>query len=136
MKKLLPLFLILFIAACEDEKDESANLNGTYKLNKADWDCDGDEDIQYLTVENSEGNARLTFWDYMGDECDDMEDCYEKESITLTKKGDNYSWGGSEISLTKTSTGMTISGTEGTDGWTEVWDTESSDIKTYSPVCD
>ena len=134
MKRILPILFLIFIIACEDEKDESANLNGTYKLNKADWDCGGDEDIQYLTVENSEGNAKLTFWDYMGDECDNYDDCYDKESVTLTKKGDNYSLNGSEISLTKTSTGMTISGTDGT-GWTEAWDTESSDIKTYGPAC-
>ncbi len=31
---------------------------------------------------------------------------------------------------------FTIGRTEGKDWWTEVWDTESSDIKTYSPVCD
>ena len=54
-------------------------------------DCDGMEDIWYVTVEvQSDDKIKVTDWDYMGDECDGSNDCYEKDSFVMTKDGNQY----------------------------------------------
>jgi len=85
MKKLIPVIIFHLILGCEDKKDDGAastapNLTGTYKLNKDSWNCDGSEDIIYITIEQQ--SNKVNVWDYYGDTCDDGTDYYWSERYT------------------------------------------------------
>ena len=157
MKKLLPLFLMLIMFACEDKKDDAVagGWKGTYKLSKESMGCDGDEDIQYLVVDEGDSKLSITSYDYDGDECDNGDDCYYKWSDTITKDGDGkyrfteinefqnirdeeeivIELEGTNIKVTITST-RTISGQNPIKYVDEeIWNKESSDLKSYSPTC-
>ena len=49
---------------------------GTYLLK--DFDCSG-YDIQYLTIDEN----GISFFDYLGDLCDDTVNCYSSQSFEL-----------------------------------------------------
>ena len=151
MKKLIVLISLLIGFACEDDKEDvSVNFDGTYKLSSKTWsiDCDGDEDVWYWAIS---GNT-ITETDYMGDECDDDEDCYDQSTFTLSggKDGvydlpDDFGDGPDSLSagdwtLTLKLNGKELSATikfSGSDGgFTQYWDKISDEIKTtYSPMC-
>ena len=151
MKKLIVLLSLLIGFACEDDKeDDSVNFDGTYKLSSKTWsiDCDGFEDVWYWAIS---GNT-ITETDYMGDECDDDEDCYDQSTFTLSggKDGvydlpDDFGDGPDSLSagdwtLTLKLNGKELSATiklSGSDGsFTQYWDKISDEIKTtYSPMC-
>ena len=140
MKKILSISILLFLFACEDDKaDETAavNLDGTYKLSMESADCgDGEFDVQYLTIDN----LMVSNWDYDGDDCDNGDDCYFAESFTATIDGD-------ALSVPNGPTVTMVMARNGTNGLkvsysyvggiigSEIWDYESSEIKTYSPIC-
>ena len=134
---------------CEDKKADSVNFDGTYKLSEGSMNCDGMTNIAYFTIDGTS----LVVWDYDGDECDDVEDCYGKQTITATQDGDSLTFKqtgpdfGSpneedEISGTITrhrTNGLKVELLIKEDGQTitesEIWDFESAEINTYSPVC-
>ena len=137
MKKMIMLFSLLLAFSCEDEA-AADTIDGTYKLSVASMDCDGDLDVWYITIDG----LTVTHWDYMGDECDDDEDCYGKDIWSVTKDGDalNIDLGDNEGTVV-----ITRNGTDGlktiwshpttTEEYGQIWDYESSEIKTFSPVC-
>ena len=140
MKKISIILSLLLIFACEDDKaDETAavNLDGTYKLSSKSWDCDGDEDIIYMTI----SGKNIIDCDYEGDECEDDEDCYAKESISLSGGEDGvYQFdadGSSGGTMTFELSGKELKHTMSFSGisWTRYWDHVSDKIETYSPVC-
>tara|TARA_B100000809_G_scaffold18108_1_gene16012 strand:- start:85 stop:510 length:426 start_codon:yes stop_codon:yes gene_type:complete len=139
MKKIIMLLSLLLAFSCED-KDEAATdtIDGTYKLSVASMDCGGDLDVWYITIDG----LTFTNWDYEGDECDDGADCYNKFILPATKDGDAL-----KIDL-EDNEGTVVFTRNGTNGlkatWshpdatteeTQIWDYESSEIKTFSPVC-
>lgn len=134
MKKILSISILLFLFACEDDKaDEPVILDGTYKLSEASMGCDGATDIQYVTIDG----LKVCRWDYDGDACDDGDDCYYKDSFIATKDGDalKIDFGDNEGSLVATRHGTNgLKVDFGGDGY-EIWDYESSEVKTYSPIC-
>ena len=139
MKRILSISILLFLFACEDDKDETAavNLDGTYKLSSKSWDCDGDENIIYMTI----SGKNITDWDYEGDECEDDNDCYAKESFTVSGGEDGvyqFEMYGLAGTLTLKLSGKELKNTMsfGESGaYTTYWDHVSDGIETYSPVC-
>ena len=139
MKKLLSISILLFLFACEDDKaDETAavNLDGTYKLSLESSECEGKLDVQYVTI----NGLKVSNWDYDGDDCDDGDDCYFTESFTATIDGDALSVSnGPSVTMVMTrngTNGLKVSFSyEGAIINSEIWDYESSEIKTYSPIC-
>ena len=109
--------------------------------------CDGMTDIAYFTIDGTS----LVYWDYFGDECDSDEpgegqDCYYKDPITATQDGDalTFKETGEEEEISGTITRHGTNGlkvelviTEDGDTFNEsqIFDFESAEIKTYSPVC-
>ena len=141
MKKILSiLFLILFIS-CEDKNENvtPSGLKGTYKLKKDYQFCDGKEDVWYISIEDQAGDKiKMNEWDYMGDECENEGDCYEKGNATFTKDGDKYSftdYGGTTI-IEKSGNGIKITLSLAIHGAEYfLYDRESNDVKEYSPIC-
>tara|TARA_B110000014_G_C19848467_1_gene439730 strand:- start:84 stop:521 length:438 start_codon:yes stop_codon:yes gene_type:complete len=144
MKKILSISILLFLFACEDDKAEettetAVNLDGTYKLSEASMECDGLTDDIFLTI----NGLTLTDWDYDGDECDDGDECYYKETLpSATKVGDTLKIDISDIqegfiwNITRNGTnGLKISTKFDGVEFSQIWDYESSEIKTYSPIC-
>jgi len=137
MKKTIMLFSLLLAFSCED-KDEAAavNLDGTYKLSMESSECDGELDVIYITIDG----LAISNWDYDGDDCDNGDDCYFAESFTATIDGD-------ALSVPNGPTVTMVMARNGTNGLkvsysyvggiigSEIWDYESSEIKTYSPIC-
>ena len=114
-------------------------LDGTYKLSLASMDCDGDLDVWYVTIDG----LTVTNWDYIGDECDDGDDCYYKWARAVTKDGDalKIDLEDNEGTVVFTRNGpigliATWSHPDATTEETQIWDYESSEINTYSPICD
>ena len=145
MKKLLAVSFFLFAISCEDSGDDDEtrlDLTGTYKLNKDSQDCDGLEDIIWLTIEkNTEANSRVRLWDYMGDECDDDEACYETDEVmNFATKANELSFAddGETIKITGNAGAggqITVSFSDGTDSFTQKYDFFESTVETFSPVC-
>ena len=87
-KNIVIIFSILFyLISCSDEKADShsdfpeidiPDYYGTYLYD--DEDCSG-SDIQYATL-NENG---ITFFDFLGDNCDDTVKCYSKDIYELTE---------------------------------------------------
>ncbi len=138
IQRICIIFMImgLFIG-CEDEKDDKSNgdfsaFKGTYKLSEESWDCDGAEDVQYITFTDA-GLAKL--WDFAGDSCDLDDDCYwadPAEQLTHSS-GDVYTdTDGVETTIQKSGDVLTLI----IAGFTMKWDKISDDVETYSPICD
>ena len=57
MKKYILLLSLFVLFSCEDEKEEEKKevsfWSGTYKLSAQSWDCNGDEDVQYIVAEET-----------------------------------------------------------------------------------
>ena len=143
MKKLIPVIIFLLILGCEDKKDEGAaptapDLTGTYKLNKDSWNCDGAEDVIYVTIEQQGSNSiKVNVWDYYGDACDDGTDCYWSERYTGNAEGSVYKIKDTGGTIIIEANGDGIKATINEDGQSNIenYNRESSDIKTYAPVC-
>ena len=148
MKKYFVLvfsFLFILITCTEDAADPQSDVvpidlpsyYGTYLYN--DEDCSG-SDIQYATI-NENG---ITFFDFLGDNCDDTVSCYAQDSYELTEvtadtflivsqdgsyitDGELYLNGDSSITLSY----------EDNNGPVEYsWDKIKDDIFSFDPVCD
>ena len=141
MKKILSILILLFLFACEDDKAAAVNFfDGTYKLSLESSDCNGQLDVQYITIDG----LKVTMWDYDGDDCDNGDDCYSTESFTATIDGDAFRVGEEGRFSTALTMVITRHGTnglkvsadyDGTITGSEIWDYEASDVKTYSPIC-
>ena len=135
MKKIIVLFSLLIAFSCEDKNEEEVvNLNGTYKLNKDSWNCEGLEDIIYVTIQKSTGGITLTDYDYEGDACEDGTDCYGKDSYELVADGNGYKFL-DYLKVEANGDGIKLIHIEDEGTYTENFDKESSDVKTFSPVC-
>jgi hypothetical protein len=146
IKFLLGFIIILFLSTCSDEAAgppsdipdiEFPMYYGTYLYNDAE--CGGG-DIQYATLDEDE----ITFFDYLGDECDDTVGCYATNTYELTElsqdtflivsevgssitNGEIYLDGDSSITLTY----------EGNNGIVEYsWEKIKDEIYSFTPVCD
>ena len=87
IKFLFGFIIILFLSTCSNEAAgppsdipdiEFPIYYGTYLYNDAE--CGG-ADIQYATLDEDE----ITFFDYLGDECDDTVGCYTTNTYELTE---------------------------------------------------
>ena len=134
-----PILLLssIILFSCEDDAKDGP-INGTFQLSKKSQECDGYEEIEYMTI----NNTTVTFYGYMNDACNadndsDAEDCYEKDSETLARDGDVFTgYDGETITLSLSGKELTVAITD-EDGYTDkmYYDHISDDMKTYSPVC-
>jgi len=75
-------------------------------------DADGFEDVFYIEI-FADGN--VTSWDYLGDEFDAEENCYESFSYTVQNLGSNrYDFPGEDITVTASGNVLTVTDAEGT----------------------
>ena len=79
----------------------------------------------------------MNVWDYYGDACDDGTDCYWSERYTGNAEGSVYKIKDTGGTMTIEANGDGIKATINEDGQSNIenYDRESSDIKTYAPVC-
>ena len=139
----LYLFVIsLFLWSCSDDsieqKSEYYSIHfGTYLYQ--DEDCSGD-DIQYATF-NSKG---ITFFDYLGDNCDDTTECYSMDTYELTEITqdsflivlDNVNTiTDGLININEDST-MVVSYSRDSGPEEYKWDKISEDILSFTPTCE
>ena len=135
--KAILLLSSIILFSCEDDAKDGP-INGTFQLSKKSQECDGYEEIEYMTI----NNTTVTFYGYMNDACNadndsDAEDCYEKDSETLARDGDVFTgYDGETITLSLSEKELTVAFTD-EDGYTDkmYYDHISDDMKTYSPVC-
>ena len=135
--KAILLLSSIILFSCEDDAKDGP-INGTFQLSKKSQECDGYEEIEYMTI----NNTTVTFYGYMNDACNadndsDAEDCYEKDSETLARDGDVFTgYDGETITLSLSGKELTVAITD-EDGYTDkmYYDHISDDMKTYSPVC-
>tara|TARA_Y100000590_G_scaffold207244_1_gene234684 strand:- start:648 stop:1085 length:438 start_codon:yes stop_codon:yes gene_type:complete len=144
MKNIHIILSLLLIFACEDDKAadeaEPINLDGTYKLSEASMDCEGDTNDIYITIDG----LTVINWDYLGDDCDDGDDCYERDSYggNGIKDGNVINFK-SDIDGEEFNMAISRNGTNGLEieysymgeKMSEIYDYVSSEIKTYSPIC-
>ena len=84
-------FIFLLITCTEDAADPQSDVvpidlpsyYGTYLYN--DDDCSG-SDIQYATLDEN----GITFFDFLGDNCDDTVKCYSKDIYEITEFKEFY----------------------------------------------
>ena len=134
--KTILLISSIILFSCEDDAKDSA-INGTFQLSTKSQDCDGYEEIEYMTI----NNTTVTFIAYMNDACNkdndsDAEDCYEVDSVTLPRDGDVLTGDDGET-ITLSLSGKELTVTIAWDGESDrvYYDHISDDIKTYGPVC-
>ena len=135
IKTILLLFSIILLSCEDDAKD--GPINGTFQLSKKSQDCDGYEEIEYMTI----NNTTITFIAYMNDACNtdndsDAEDCYDASSETFPRDGDVLTGADGET-ITLSLSGKELTVTIAWDGESDrvYYDHISDDIKTYGPVC-
>jgi hypothetical protein len=138
-------FIFLLVTCTEDAADPQSDVvpidlpsyYGTYLYN--DNDCGG-SDIQYATISDD----GITFFDFLGDNCDDTVSCYAQDSYELTEvTADTFlivSQDGSYISdgelYLNGDSSITLS-YEYNNGPVEYsWDKIKDDIYSFIPVCD
>jgi hypothetical protein len=147
VKKRSGVFLILlgFIISCSDEASDALEPKnetmityyGTYLYE--DIQCSG-SDIQYATI-HSEG---ITFYDYLGDDCDDTVECYishsyelavlTNDTLLIMAEGNVEMTNG--IVFMASDSVLNIS-YDGIDGYEEYnWKKVGDDISTFTPICD
>jgi hypothetical protein len=138
-------FIFVLIACSDDSVDQQTDLAeieipeyfGTYLYN--DNDCGG-SDIQYATItENG-----ITFFDFLGDNCDDTVSCYAKDSYELTEvtadtflivsQDGSYIMGG-ELYLNVDSS-ITLSYEDNNGPVEYSWEKIKDDISSFTPLCD
>ena len=139
----LYLFVIsLFLWSCSydsiEQKSEYYSIHfGTYLYQ--DEDCSGD-DIQYATFD-SKG---ITFFDYLGDNCDDTTECYSMDTYELTEITqdsflivlDNVNTiPDGLININEDST-MVVSYSRDSGPEEYKWDKISEDILSFTPTCE
>ena len=135
--KTILLLSSIILFSCEDDAKDSA-INGTFQLSKKSQDCDGYEEIEYMTI----NNTTVTFYGDMGDECSedydsDIQNCYERDTETWARDCDVLSGTyGETVTLSLSGKELTVTITD-EDGYSDkmYYDPISDDIKTYSPVC-
>ena len=134
--KTILLLSSIILFSCEDDAKDSA-INGTFQLSTKSQDCDGYEEIEYMTI----NNTTVTWIAYMNDACNkdndsDAEDCYEVDSETFPRDGDVLTGADGET-ITLSLSGKELTVTIAWDGESDrvYYDHISDDIKTYGPVC-
>ena len=134
--KAILLLSSIILFSCEDDAKDSA-INGTFQLSEKSQDCEGYEEIEYMTI----NNTTVTFYEYMNDACNkdndsDAEDCYEVDSETFPRDGDVLTGAdGETITLSLSGKELTITIAWDGESDTVYYDHISDDIKTYGPVC-
>ena len=134
--KTILLLSSIILFSCEDDAKDGP-INGTFQLSKKSQECDGYEEIEYMTI----NNTTVTFYGYMNDACNadndsDAEDCYEKDSETLARDGDVFTgYDGETITLSLSGKELTVAITDTYGSDKVYYDHISDDIKTYGPVC-
>jgi hypothetical protein len=138
-------FIFLLITCSDDAADPQSDETpidiptyyGTYLYN--DNDCGG-YDIQYATLDEN----GITFFDYLGDDCDDTVSCYAKDSYELTEvtadtflivsQDGSYITGG-ELYLNVDSS-ITLSYEDNNGPVEYSWEKIKDDISSFTPLCD
>jgi hypothetical protein len=137
--------ILLLITCTEDAADPQSDVvpidlpsyYGTYLYN--DDDCSG-SDIQYATISDN----GITFFDFLGDNCDDTVSCYAQDSYELTEvttdtflivsQDGSYITGG-ELYLNADSS-ITLSYEDNNGPVEYSWEKIKDDIYTFTPLCD
>ena len=142
--KTIFLFIIpIFIVSCSEDKGvnpssgQAENYFGTYLYN--DNEC-SNADVQYLTME-SDG---VSFFDYLGDNCDDTENCYSSQnfeikvssidSLSIIPNNDSTYQNG-VIHIISDSL-ILVSYKNGTSRFEHSWKKINDDIYSFTPLCD
>ena len=146
IKFLLGFIIMFFFISCTDDTADPPSVMpdielpmyyGTYLFN--DVECGG-ADIQYSTIDEN----GITFFDFLGDNCDDTVSCYATNTYELAElspdtflivseegsiitNGEIYLDGDSAITLTY----------EGNNGTVEYsWEKIKDEIFSFTPACD
>ena len=134
--KAILLLSSIILFSCEDDAKDSA-INGTFQLSEKSQDCEGYEEIEYMTI----NNTTVTFYEYMNDACNndndsDAEDCYEVDSETFPRDGDVLTGAdGETITLSLSGKELTITIAWDGESDTVYYDHIGDDIRTYIPIC-
>ena len=134
--KTILLLSSIILFSCEDDAKDGP-INGTFQLSKKSQECDGYEEIEYMTI----NNKTVTFYMYMDDACSnwsdsDYDECYEVESETLARDGNVLSTTyGETITLSLSGKELTVAITDTYGSDKVYYDHISDDIKTYTPIC-
>ena len=134
--KAILLLSSIILFSCEDDAKDGP-INGTFQLSKKSQDCEGYEEIEYMTI----NNTTVEWIGYMNDACNkdndsDAEDCYEKDSETLARDGDVFTgYDGETITLSLSGKELTVAITDTYGSDKVYYDHISDDIKTYTPIC-
>ena len=134
--KAILLLSSIILFSCEDDAKDGP-INGTFQLSKKSQECDGYEEIEYMTI----NNTTVTFIAYMNDACNadndsDAEDCYEVDSETFPRDGDVLTGAdGETITLSLSGKELTVAITDTYGSDKVYYDHISDDIKTYTPIC-
>lgn len=144
MTKHLTLLLFIFISCSKDNSTGAASpvneiqpYYGTYLL--TDKDCSGN-DIQYLTIDIN----GVSFFDYLGDACDDTVECYLVESFDITESSidtvlyfssENVSISNGTIHIVSDSL-ILISYDQDNETVEHSWGKIEAEIYSFAPLCD
>tara|TARA_Y100000768_G_scaffold13751_1_gene9642 strand:- start:205 stop:705 length:501 start_codon:yes stop_codon:yes gene_type:complete len=163
MKKYILLLSLFVLFSCEDEKEEEKKevsfWSGTYKVSAISWDCSGDENVQFIVAEETgESNLlelNVKFYDFLGDACDQGQECYDTDELSFKKnpQGNYFAsrsyamdnlvvdesilielWGISGLEITIVESVTNQSGGFETNQWKEYWNKESQEMPSY-PTC-
>ena len=139
------LIIITFFISCS--KDENTSVTspnteiqpyyGTYLY--TDNDCSG-YDIQYLTIDIN----GISFFDYLGDSCDDTVECYLVESFDITESSidtvldfssENVNISNGTIHIVSDSL-ILISYDQDNERVEHSWEKIEDEIYSFTPLCD
>ena len=141
----LLIFFIVFLSCSKDEKNISVNAPvieletyfGTYLFK--DRECSG-YDIQYLTIDEN----GISFFDYLGDLCDNTNNCYSVESFELIETAvdtilsinndDNEIINGFVYIDSDSSIVVSYVGINDSVGYS--WEKMKNNIYSFTPLCD
>ena len=145
IKALIFLIILGFIVSCSEESGNALEpsteisliFHGTYLYQ--DNQCSG-SDIQYATI-NYDG---VTFYDYLGDNCDDTVECYSKHVYDLTELSEDtlliMAEGKVDITngvITFASDSIISISYDGPSGFKEFdWKKVGDHIYSFTPLCD
>jgi hypothetical protein len=140
-------FSLFFLMTCSDEaNDPNSNSSsvghlphyGTYLYN--DDDCGG-SDIQYATIDTN----GVSFYDFLGDGCDDTVGCYSTYTYELTEfssdtflivTGEGSSISNAELYIDGDSSFTLMYKTSNGSVATNSWEKIKDEIYSFDPACD
>ncbi len=144
-KKVYPALCFTLLVTCSDDSNKTVNSINTeaksyygsyiYK----DEDCSS-YDIQYLTIDVN----GISFFDYLGDFCDDTVECYLVESFDITEtsldtvlnfSGENFNVSNGVVHIVSDSL-IVVSYDQDNERVEQSWGKIEDEIYSFTPLCD